>query len=292
MNKRDVSWDEIMERLEPIDKVLNVVYGVPKNGSILCAHLEYARVAKTPEEATVILDDIIDSGATAKDYIEKYDKPFYALFNKNEELFDEWLVFPWEKAHPKQEDTIQQNVTRVLEFIGEDVRRDGILDTPKRVAKMYQEIFKGYNLENKPKPALFKNGKDGLVYDQMIIDSGDFYSQCEHHMVPFFGKYWFAYIPSPNGNIIGLSKVARFVDFHSSKLQIQERLVHDVVEDLWEMACTGAEPPLGMALVMEAEHLCKTMRGAKKKGTMTTIKLKGVFLEKQKVKDEFLSRIR
>lgn len=291
MNKRHVSWEEIKLRLATIDLVGNIVYGVPKNGAILCGHLDYAKVAKFPEEANIILDDIIDSGQTKKMY-EQYNIPFHALFDKNKEMFPEWLVFPWERAHPKQEETVQQNITRILEFIGEDIHRDGIQDTPKRVEKMYYEIFKGYDLANKPKPALFKNGKDGLVYDQMIIDSGDFYSQCEHHMVPFFGKYWFGYIPSKNGNIIGLSKVARFVDFHSSKLQIQERLVHDIVEDLWEMACIEAEPPLGMALVMEAEHLCKTMRGAKKKGKMTTIKLKGVFLEDQKVREEFLSRIK
>lgn len=186
----------------------------------------------------------------------------------------------------------EDNIRKMLRFIGEDPAREGLIDTPKRVVKMWKEIFRGYNPENKPNISIFKNGKDGLVYDQMITDTGDFYSHCEHHMVPFFGQYWFAYIPSKKGGIIGLSKVARLVDFHAAKLQIQERLVHDIVEDIWEALCKEFETPLGMALVMEGEHLCKTMRGVKKKGKMSTTKLKGVFKTEQVVRNEFLQRIK
>lgn len=125
----------------------------------------------------------------------------------------------------------------------------------------------------------------------MILDEGNFYSHCEHHMVPFFGKYYFGYIPDKNSNIIGLSKVARLVDFHAAKLQIQERLVNDIVEDIWQILCSnGAERPIGMGMVMVGEHLCKSMRGVKKQGKMTTIKLKGSFLDNPPVKSEFLNR--
>lgn len=181
-------------------------------------------------------------------------------------------------------------IRQILYEIGEDPDREGLVDTPRRVVKMWNEIFRGYNESEKPKPAIFKNGQDGLVYDQMILDEGDFYSHCEHHMVPFFGQYWFGYIPDKNSNIIGLSKVARLVDYHAAKLQIQERLVHDIIEDIWAMLCEGAERPIGMGLVMTGEHLCKTMRGVKKKGKMTTIKLKGAFLDNPIVKQEFLQR--
>lgn len=181
-------------------------------------------------------------------------------------------------------------IKQILEHVGENPEREGLIDTPKRVVKMWKEIFRGYDPEQKPKFAVFKNGADGLIYDQMITDTGDFYSHCEHHMVPFFGRYWFAYIPAKYGNIIGLSKVARIVDYHSAKLQIQERLVNDIVEDLWAALSEGGIEPIGMALTMEGEHLCKSMRGVKKKGTMTTTKLKGLFFDND-VKNEFLTYI-
>lgn len=182
-------------------------------------------------------------------------------------------------------------VRKILELIGEDPNRIGVRETPTRVVKMWKEIFRGYDTKKRPNIAVFPNGQDGLTYDQMIFDQGDFYSHCEHHMVPFFGQYYFAYIPDKKSNIIGLSKVARLVDYHAAKLQIQERLVHDIVDDIWNLLSTGAERPIGMGLVMIGEHLCKTMRGAKKKGKMTTIKLKGAFFDNPAVKNEFLQRI-
>jgi GTP cyclohydrolase I len=182
-------------------------------------------------------------------------------------------------------------IKQILIEIGENPERDGLVDTPHRIVKMWKEIFRGYDLAQKPKAAIFRNGSDGLVYDQMILDEGNFYSHCEHHMVPFFGRYYFGYIPDKNSNIIGLSKVARLVDFHAAKLQIQERLVNDIVEDIWNILCQNeATPPIGMGLVMVGEHLCKSMRGVKKQGKMTTIKLKGSFLNNPPVKSEFLNR--
>lgn len=189
-----------------------------------------------------------------------------------------------------KEEKMQNLIREELIHLGENPDRIGLQDTPKRVVKMWKEIFRGYDPEQHPKVQCFPNGSDGLVYDQMILDTGDFYSHCEHHMVPFFGRYWFGYIPSASGNIIGLSKVARIIDFHAARLQIQERLVNDVVEDIWNLLSEGVEPPLGMGLIMEGEHLCKTMRGAKKKGKMTTVKLKGLFLENPAVKQEFLHK--
>lgn len=190
-------------------------------------------------------------------------------------------------------------IYNLLIEIGEEPDRPGIKDTPRRVFEMYKEIFRGYDPKQRPNACVFANGTDGLIYDQMIMDTGTFYSYCEHHMVPFFGTYWFGYIPDPAGNIIGLSKVARLVDYHAAKLQIQERLVNDIVEDLWQaLALDGPQPtgfkatnifPLGMGLIMKAEHLCKTMRGVKKRGEMTTIKLKGKFLTDPSVKEEFIN---
>ena len=179
-------------------------------------------------------------------------------------------------------------VNDMLLAIGENPHREGLKDTPKRVVRMWKEIFRGYDVLCNPKLTLFPNGSDGVEYDEMIGDEGTFHSHCEHHMVPFFGNYYFAYIPHPKGYILGLSKVARVVGFFSAKLQVQERLTHEIVDYIWKIMSEGNNKPLGMALVMEAEHLCKTMRGVKMKGKMRTTKLVGVFKTDAKARNEFM----
>lgn len=181
-------------------------------------------------------------------------------------------------------------IQEMLALIGEDNQREGLVGTPNRIARMFKEIFRGYDPEQKPKITTFENGKDGIVYDNMVIDEGDFYSMCEHHMMPFFGRYWFAYIPNPKGKILGISKIGRVVDYCSAKLQIQERLVHEIV-DMLSDALGSENPPLGIALVMEGEHLCKTMRGAKKKGVMKSSYLTGLFKTDAQLRSEFLNLI-
>lgn len=190
-----------------------------------------------------------------------------------------------------KKEQIEKHVQAILSLIGEDPNREGLIGTPERIARMFDEIFRGYDAAQKPKITTFENGKDGLVYDNMVIDEGDFYSVCEHHMMPFFGKYWFAYIPNPKGKILGISKIGRVVDYCSAKLQIQERLVHDVV-DMLANALGDENPPLGIALVMQGEHLCKTMRGAKKKGVMKSSYLTGLFKTNTELRNEFLNLIK
>ena len=173
-------------------------------------------------------------------------------------------------------ENIEHSIKKILRYIGENPAREGLIETPARMVRMWKEIFRGYDPKQKPRITTFQNGADGLVYDSMIVDSGNFFSVCEHHFMPFFGRYYFAYIPNPKGKIIGLSKIARVVDYHAAKMQIQERLVSDVVREI-EQALGTENPPLGIALVMEAEHLCKTMRGVKKQGRMMASMLTGVF---------------
>lgn len=182
----------------------------------------------------------------------------------------------------------QKLVKGIFEYIGENPDREGLIGSPERIVRMWGEIFRGYDPEKAPKITTFQNGQDGIVYDNMVVDTGDFYSMCEHHMMPFFGKYWFAYIPNPKGKILGISKIGRVVDYCSARLQIQERLVHDIV-DMLRTALGDENPPLGIALAMKGEHLCKTMRGAKKKGTMTSSYLTGVFQSDCQARSEFLS---
>ena len=183
---------------------------------------------------------------------------------------------------------IENCIQELLDLIGDDNRRNGLAGTPDRVARMYQEIFRGYDENEKPKITTFQNGEDGIVYDNMVIDIGNFYSVCEHHMMPFFGKYYFAYIPSKNGKILGISKIGRVVDYCSAKLQIQERLTHEIVAML-SQALGTENPPLGLALVMKGKHLCKTMRGEKKDGEMISSYMTGEFKSNSSLRAEFMS---
>ena len=190
---------------------------------------------------------------------------------------------------------LKYHVSEIIRLIGDNPQREGIYETPHRVAKMYNEVFKGYDVNQKPKITVFNNGSDGVYYDQMITDTGYFYSFCEHHMIPFFGQYWFAYIPSKKGKLLGLSKVARLVEYHSAKLQIQERLVKNIVDDIEEALTVKDEngnelnKPLGVALILEGKHLCKCMRGVRNDGVMTTSDMRGVFKEYTHTKQEFIA---
>ncbi len=182
----------------------------------------------------------------------------------------------------------EQHVRELLAYIGEDPDREGLLGTPERIVRMWKELFRGYNPSQFPKITVFDNGTDGLNCDQMVTDTGDFASMCEHHGLPFMGRYYFAYIPNPKGKILGLSKIARVVDYCAARLQIQERLVHDVVSVITN-ALGDENPPLGIACVMKAHHTCKEIRGAKKKGVMTNSCLTGLFKTDAAVRSEFMN---
>lgn len=172
-----------------------------------------------------------------------------------------------------------------LRLIGEDPDREGLLETPRRIAKMWKEIFRGYDPLQKPKITTFANDMHST---DIVFDTGDYYSMCEHHMLPFFGKYYFAYIPKENGRILGISKVARVVGYCSARLQLQERLARDVVNMLSEALNNEIE---GMAIVMRGTHLCKTMRGVKNNGQMSVAHLTGIFMDNSDARREFYKMI-
>lgn len=185
---------------------------------------------------------------------------------------------------PNTED-IRSALKTLLRAIGEDPEREGLLDTPNRIMKMWKEIFRGYNPAVKPKITTFENEAKST---DIVFDAGDYYSMCEHHILPFFGRYYFAYIPSPEGRILGISKVARVVGYCAARLQLQERLAADIVGMLTE-ALEGKV--LGMALVMKGKHLCKTMRGVRNDGNMTVAHLEGVFKTNKECREEFYKLI-
>ena len=172
----------------------------------------------------------------------------------------------------------------LLEEIGEDPNRTGLKDTPRRMAKMWMEIFKGYDRRQMPEVTTFLNNDDGIAYNQIIADQGNFNSYCEHHMALFYGKYYFGYIPDKY--IIGLSKISRLIDYFSSRMQIQERIGEQVVSYIERKL-----KPKGMILILKAHHSCKEVRGAKKKGEMTTSIIRGIFEVDTAAKQEFFNLI-
>lgn len=305
-NKVKITYDcykvaiaEIARQIKKKERCYKSIYPIPRGGYFTA--IELSRLLNTPIECdkanidhtTLVVDDICDSGKTIKEF-DGYDTAvaFVKERSLNKVSFsggivpeNDWLVFPDE-----HETTVEENITRILEYIGEDPTREGLVGTPDRIIRMWDEIFRGYDKEQKPKITTFDNGKDGITYDNMVVDEGDFYSMCEHHMMPFFGKYWFAYIPNPKGRILGISKIGRVVDYCAARMQIQERLVHDIV-DMLAKALGDENPPLGMALVMRGEHLCKTMRGVKKKGKMMSSYLVGAFKEDAQVRNEFMQLV-
>lgn len=179
----------------------------------------------------------------------------------------------------------EKAIKTLLSYIGENPDREGLKETPDRIIRMWDEIFRGYDPNKKPKITTFGNEDNST---DMVFDSGDYYSMCEHHVLPFFGKYYFAYIPSPDGRILGISKIARVVGYCAAKLQLQERLAIDIVKTL-DDALGGTA--LGFAIVMKGQHLCKTMRGVRNNGKMTVSHFTGLFKDDPDKRNEFYKLI-
>ncbi|MFC0415467.1 GTP cyclohydrolase I FolE [Cytobacillus solani] len=179
---------------------------------------------------------------------------------------------------------IEDAVRLILEAIGEDPNREGLLDTPKRVAKMYEEVFQGLNQDPKEYfETVFGEDHEEVV----LVKDIPFYSMCEHHLVPFYGKAHVAYIPR-NGKVTGLSKLARAVDAVVKRPQLQERITSTIAESILEKL-----DPHGVMVVVEAEHMCMTMRGVKKPGSQTvTTAARGVFADDERARAEVLSLIK
>lgn len=178
---------------------------------------------------------------------------------------------------------IEEGIRLILEAVGEDPNREGLLDTPKRVAKMYEEVFSGLTIDPKEYfETIFSENHEELV----LVKDIPFYSMCEHHLVPFYGIAHVAYIPR-NGRVAGLSKLARAVEAVSRRPQLQERITSTVADTLMETL-----EPHGVMVVVEAEHMCMTMRGVNKPGAKTvTSAVRGIFVDDANKRSEVLSYI-
>ncbi len=296
------------DQLARKSKSYSGIFGVPKGGIPLAAFLSgrlNLPLVKEDEidHNTLICDDIIDSGATRNRYVLN---DFVALFHRNHYELDllfvgnngfthythdshimtatsarakEFVVFPWEGSKQEEGEDI---VRRMLQYIGEDPTRPGLVDTPKRIVKMWDDVYKGYK-EAPPDIMVVRNGEDGIFYDEMIRDEGYFYSHCEHHGVPFFGTYHFAYVPDQL--VMGASKIGRTINYYSSKLQVAERLVSQIADRIEEVV-----KPKGLMLIMDARHLCKEMRGLRMYDSPFGVDVvRGVFRNESTFKQEFLS---
>lgn len=179
---------------------------------------------------------------------------------------------------------IEEGVRLILQGIGEDPDREGLQKTPHRVAKMYEEVFAGMTED----PSVhFETTFDEGHQEMVIVKDISFYSMCEHHLVPFFGKAHVAYIPGPEGRICGLSKLARLVDAYAKRPQVQERLTSQIADTL-----VRELQPTGVLVVLEAEHMCMSMRGVKKPGSVTTTSaVRGLLERRDAIRAEAMSLI-
>jgi len=278
---------------------LKAIYGIPRGGIPLAVALgvsldlpliELKNFTKYKRSEILIVDDLIDSGKTIKafdgypvavlgikDHAAKFfpDLQFAACYFPNE-----WIHFWWE---PKAENDIESSVVRLIEYIGDDITREGLVETPKRVIKSFDRIYGGYEMDPEK---IMKTFSEDDCDEMVVLKDITMHSTCEHHMLPFNGVAHIAYIP--NGRVIGVSKLARLLEIYSRRLQIQERIGEQVTNALMKYL-----KPKGAACVIEARHSCMTARGVEQQtSTMVTSSIKGVFKEKQKVRAEFLGFIK
>ncbi len=179
---------------------------------------------------------------------------------------------------------IEAAVTSIIKAIGENPEREGLVDTPKRVAEMYAELFMG--LGKNPKEELTVGFEEGHR-EMIIVRDIPFYSMCEHHLLPFYGVAHVGYIPNVDGRVVGLSKLARVVEIVASRPQLQERMTTEIADTI-----VGGLKPDGVGVIIQAEHLCMIMRGIKKPGSaIVTSALRGTFRRKAETRAEFFSLI-
>lgn len=276
-------------RAAPIIKIYPIPRGgIPAAYALLATDPHHYHIVGKPEEADIFIDDIIDSGQTAHKYMEAFGKSTFALIDKLRHPVkydkDGWFVMPWE-GDSNNEEGVESNVTRIIQYIGDDPTRGGLLETPRRFSKALGEWFSGYAYDEvaiKNVLKVFEDGADN--YDQMVIVKDiPIYSKCEHHIADIFGTATIAYIP--NGKIVGLSKLSRLADIFARRLQVQERLTGQIADALQ----THLEP-IGVGVIIKARHMCMESRGLCQQGHHTiTTALRGALKEDASTRAEFMS---
>lgn len=248
------------------------VYPIPRGGvpaTLALLPSLTLMLVDDPSKADFIMDDLIDTGATAARFAE-YGKPVFALIDKRSwGNANDWVVWPWEGDAPSG---ITDHVKRLIQYIGDDPERGGLLETPDRVAKAWKFWGKGYDENPADILKTFEDGAEG-VNEMVLVKDIPFYTHCEHHMAAFFGTVTVGYIP--DGKIVGLSKINRLVDCFARRLQVQERLTGQIADAIMEHLA-----PLGVGVIVKARHLCMESRGVCQQGHHTvTSSLRGVLFE-------------
>lgn len=280
-----LTWWEVLHRLSEIDvRSSSRVYGVPRGGMIAAGFLQECENVTDPDQADIILDDLVDSGKTREHWRSRYPgKEFIALFDKQIEtrLQGRWVVFPWE-LDAGESDGPQDAVVRLLEFVGEDCKRDGLVDTPARVLKALGELTSGYGEDP---AAILSKTFEAEMDEMVVVQNIPVNSLCEHHMLPFHGTATVGYIPRKR--VVGLSKIPRLVQCFAKRLQIQERLTTQIAHALHSHL--GA---VGVGVVVRAHHTCMSMRGVRTHGDMVTSCLVGAMKDKAEARAEFLEFVK
>ncbi len=255
--------------------------GIPAAYAILGAMTDRLLIVDAPDKADIFIDDITDSGATRDRYLKEYPgRRFYSLVERTgPRKMDGWIVFPWEGSAAG---SFEDNVTRLIQYVGEDPTREGLRETPARVAKAWKEWCSGYNQKPEDVLKVFEDGANGV--DEMVVIRAPVYSHCEHHLAAIFGTAVVAYIP--NGKIVGLSKIKRLVDVFARRLQVQERLTNQIADALEEHLA-----PKGAGVVIKARHLCMESRGVNVHDGEPTVTsaLRGAIRERPEARAEFLA---
>ena len=298
MEDVEILCHRIADKLMVTSPKGHFIFGVPRGGLIPAQLVARAilqkggdaRVVYQALNASVIVDDIIDSGSTLSQYLY-YPVPFYACYTKRKADIEEgramalgnsWVIFPWEESALGSAVDI---VKRFLQFIGEDPSRGGLQETPERVVKAWEEWFNGYRQAPSEVLKTFEDGAD-KVNEMVVVRDIPVYSHCEHHLAPFFGVAHIAYIP--NGKIVGLSKLSRVVDILARRLQVQERLTNQIADSINE--CLS---PVGVGVVIECRHMCMESSGINRAGVTTlTSALRGALMEQPSARAEFFSLVR
>jgi len=270
-----VTWSRVKLLADKIRKRhpdVDCVYGIPRGGIPVAGMLDLpylitpfhnptpqviAGEAANQGKRCLVVDDIVDSGSTAEQYMG-HGLEFDALFRKphsprmfapSAEETSEWITFPWEVAETGPEDAVR----RLLEYVGEDPTREGLLDTPKRVVKAFREMTCGLQME----PASVLGTVFNETSDEMVVVKGiRFSSMCEHHLLPFTGTAAVGYVP--DNKVVGLSKIPRLVEVFAKRPQVQERMTNQISQTLIDVL-----KPLGVGVVVKAHHSCMGCRGVR-----------------------------
>ena len=281
----------------------SAVSGIPENGVVVAHALSQALLdvegiyvpvmdIRSIESKGImrkdilIVDDIIDSGSTMS-LISPLHDVAVIHYNGRSDMHptyfykwkpDAYINYWWEKK-----DDIEDTVTRQIQYIGEDANREGLKDTPSRVRRSWDELYKGYSMNAEDFMTVFQEDSSDEI---VLLRDIEMYSLCEHHMLPFFGKAHVAYLP--DNKVIGISKLARLVEMYSRRLQIQERICQQITRDM-----DAYLQPKASACIIEAQHLCMMSRGVQKQNSiMTTSSLTGQFRSEPETRQELMNLIK